>query len=134
MELEVGMYVRLKTGYGKETFVRKIIEIKEHEEEETEEEYKHTEEYKYRTDGFCGLWLQNIGKSIIGKPSFNIIDLIKVGDYVNGHKIKEIMKENKFLVVTEIHKNDIFDTIVFNNEIKNVVTKEQFASIKYNVK
>ena len=60
--------------------------------------------------------------------SFNIIDLIEVGDYVNG----------KLIHHTDIRKNSAY--IYYGNgktfvdyQIENVVTKEQFESIKYEV-
>ena len=64
----------------------------------------------------------------IVKHSFNIIDLIEVGDYVNG----------KLIHKTDIRKNSAY--IYYGNcktfteyQIENIVTKEQFESIKYEV-
>ena len=64
----------------------------------------------------------------IVKHSFNIIDLIEVGDYVNG----------KLIHHTDIRKNSAY--IYYGNgktfvdyQIENIVTKEQFESIKYKV-
>ena len=64
----------------------------------------------------------------IVKHSFNIIDLIEVGDYVNG----------KLIHHTDIRENSAY--IYYGNgktfvdyQIENVVTKEQFESIEYKV-
>ena len=61
----------------------------------------------------------------IVKHSKNIIDLIEVGDYVNGEKITDIYYGSR---VSSIKSN-------FNEEdIKSIVTKEQMAQMEYKVK
>ena len=69
-----------------------------------------------------------VDETEIVKHSFNIIDLIEVGDYVNG----------KLIHKTDISKNSAY--VYYGNcktftdyQIKSVVTKEQFESIKYKV-
>ena len=59
--------------------------------------------------------------------SFNIIDLIKVGDYVNGVEVEEINDKEIMLVDTHLW----IDKEVANRLIKSVVTREQFESMKY---
>jgi len=63
------------------------------------------------------------------------IDLIEVGDYVNGE------------LVTAIHKDYVYDeislgkaletannyTVTLNEDIKSIVTKEQFENIEYRI-
>lgn len=73
---------------------------------------------------------------IIIKSSPNIIDLIEVGDYVNGYKVDFTNIENK---LTYEEKNIGFydgdgDITLFENDIKSIVTKEIFSSIEYEVK
>ena len=65
-----------------------------------------------------------IEKRDIIKHSPNITDLIEVGDYVNGFYV--INKPFNQRIHTE------FDDF-FEEDIKSVVTKEQFDSIKYEV-
>ena len=71
--------------------------------------------------------------SAVANFSDNIIDLIEVGDYVNGDKVTEEMikmrDEQGVFGLPDKHR-------VFIDEIKvkNIVTKEQFASVKYEVK
>ena len=63
------------------------------------------------------------------KSSPNIIDLIEVGDYVNGSYVEGFIEKNKFqnkLIITEAGMID-------NNDIKSIVTKEQFESMEYKV-
>ena len=77
------------------------------------------------------IWIITSQKAISGhrkdiiKASYNIIDLIEVGDYVNNERVEEIWKEI-VLVGQECRP------ISFNN-IKSIVTKEQFESMKYSL-
>jgi hypothetical protein len=66
------------------------------------------------------------------KHSFNIIDLIEEGDYVNGYKVKEINK--KRIGFQSSHNSISYEYWEDNYDIKSIVTKEQFASMKYKVK
>ena len=71
----------------------------------------------------------------ITKHSFNIIDLIEVGDYVNGEKIKEFyIEENTVTKNKRIVVKYEWDKVINDFEIKSIVTHEQFNSIKYEVK
>ena len=71
--------------------------------------------------------------------SFNIIDLIEVGDYVNGNKVTKLGFDKLLLhcKTIECHQEDLsrgYEGVTFvytNNDIKDVVTKEQFNSMKY---
>ncbi len=62
------------------------------------------------------------------KSSSNIIDLIKIGDYVNGKRVIDFMLENGkrkgIIVDADIWGFDI-------DEIKSIVSKEQFESMEY---
>lgn len=121
-EIKVGEYVRIKhNGIFKIEdidFERlKIVDSKNrcHEFEDLEE-------------------MEDYIKSDITKHSPNIIDVIEVGDYVNGEKIKEFhieenpITKNKRLVIKHEWLNVINDF-----EIKSIVTHESFNSIKYEV-
>ncbi len=63
------------------------------------------------------------------KSSYNIIDLIEVGDYVNGFLVKEVRREIIGLGVI------IFDNgiSIWEQNIRSIVTKEQFESMSYKV-
>ena len=69
------------------------------------------------------------------KASHNIIDLIEVGDYVNGEKVSYIddcdgaMKEY-YYNYEDVEK----DCGHYFEEIKSILTKEMFESMKYEVK
>ena len=68
--------------------------------------------------------VESILKKDIIKSSPNIIDLIEVGDYVNGFYV--IDKPFNQRIHTE------FDDF-FEEDIESVVTKEQFENISYKV-
>lgn len=58
------------------------------------------------------------------KASFDIIDILEVGDYVNGFPV--IHKENDILkcgLLVQFKENDI----------KSIVTKEQFSQMEYRI-
>lgn len=72
------------------------------------------------------------------KTSFNIIDLIEVGDYVNGHKVVEVDLDdiddygNDFRYIKTEHDYTLNHKIE-ENYIISIVTKEQFESMIYKV-
>lgn len=80
------------------------------------------------------IWIITSQKAISGhrkdiiKASHNIMDLIEVGDYVNGEKV--LLKNEGYIKVGTGR-----DYIVVNNEkfIKSIVTKEQFEQMAYKV-
>lgn len=65
----------------------------------------------------------------IVKHSKNIIDLIEVGDYVNGKEIHEIDENRKMIYSYE--RDNYY--IIQNRDIQRVVTKEQFKNMEYRV-
>lgn len=71
-----------------------------------------------------------VDKENIVKHSFNIIDLIEVGDFVNGMKVDDISKIQRFNKPIQkclwANINDGYDII--NEEIKTILTKEQMEA------
>ena len=69
----------------------------------------------------------------VKKVSKNIIDILEVGDYVNGYPVIEIpyMEENK--IVYKLYYKNNFLLCTENHKIKSIVTKEQFESMKYSL-
>ena len=72
------------------------------------------------------------------KSSPNIIDLIKVGDYVNGYKITDFTEIGKYndekILYADLKVNLSSEYItIHENEIKTIVTKEQFESMEYRI-
>ena len=86
--------------------------------------------------------IENFSLPEIIKSSPNIIDLIEVGDYVNGMLVTEVSKLDSGSI--EITYNDRYRYLYlkewnyesrFNKfKIKSIVTKEQFESMEYRIK
>ena len=71
------------------------------------------------------------------KTSYNLIDLIEEGDYVNGYKVTAIYNPNgddifNFTLIME-HGYKTINPYIRHYPIKSIVTKEQFDSMKYGV-
>ena len=113
MEIKVNDYVRTKQGY-----IGKAIIIAEYNTNIEDKKIVRT-------------------KDII-KSSPRIIDLIEVGDYVNGQLVKhtayfEGVEEpiKKLIFADEYHL--IPTEVCEENEIKSIVTKEQFEQMEYKI-
>ena len=71
------------------------------------------------------------------KSSPNIIDLIEVGDYVNGLKVSSIGgtyygRKDKAIYCDYCENKETGKwTMIYDDEIKSIVTKEQFTSMEY---
>ena len=74
------------------------------------------------------------------KVSSNIINLIEVGDYVNGLKVTSISgtwhgRKDKAIYCDYCENKKTGKwTMFYDDEIKTIVTKEQFESMQYEVK
>ena len=84
--------------------------------------------------------MEEILKYDVIKSNPNIIDLIEIGDYVNGCKIIELSTniDGKVLYletdITEFDNVYAFGHIdIYEKDIKSIVTKEQFESMEYKV-
>ena len=123
--MKVGDYVRFKT-LSREIKIGKVIEIIEPDKESMKK--------------YCVYDLDNNEATVddyIIKSSPNIIDLIEVGDYVNGYLVKDIdyafddvvmnNKNARVVPYIDCNKNNYID------DIKSIVTKEQFESMEYKV-
>ena len=114
-KIEIGEYVRLQ--YGK---IDKVTNNNYYMEQYIECEKK-------------GLYLK---KNIV-KHSENIIDLIEEGDYVNGKEVTNyyfVGKQKVLVLNNEKVTYEENENFVPQLAIKSVVTKEQFNSIKYEIK
>lgn len=108
MKLEVGMYVRTNKGIAQINTYDKWVHVA-------------------KTDVF-----DFIGKSKISKASHNIIDLIEVGDYVNGHKVIYTAGEkHKLIYVEYVNMSELLEIKTY--QIKSIVTKEQFSNCEYKI-
>ena len=124
MELKEGMYVKTKiTDNCNCVYIRKIIEI----EDDSVFNYNQI----YIDEAVVDGWGDDrivIDVEEISKASNNIIDLIEIGDYVNGYKVNRI--EENYVVINEIWTGR---ELLKNEDIKSILTKEQFESMSYKV-
>ena len=129
MKLEVGQFIR--TPYG----IRKIVDIIK------DEGYGKPRVRVIKLDDFLNTGYKfnyefYTDEKIIKecKSSFNIIDILEKGDYVNGDKIgyiddcKGAMREFCY-----DYENPSKDVGHWQEDIKSIVTKEQFENIKYEI-
>lgn len=152
MKLEVGMYVRTDKG-----FIAQIKEFKYHYTKGNRLvdscSIKEVIENYLLLDGNQCEFIGSIDYSIppcypsdeeldkikrhIVKTSHNIIDLIKVGDYVNGKKIVDVgcltngPREGTKVIDYYITPSAV--SYLENKDIKSVVTKELFENINYRI-
>lgn len=114
--MKIGDYVRTKNG-----MIAKIINQLE------VGGGLHTEEYVFILDNGNRLAMHSCK---VIKSSPNIIDLIEVGDYVNGSKVLDIAQAPKKAIYTEQENGGALLSIV-NNRIESILTKEQFKNLEY---
>lgn len=105
-DIKVGEYVRTNKGIAKVTdiFVTNISEITG---------------LGIRTD-------KPYGNAVILKHSKNMIDLIEIGDYVNGYRIYYITGH-----YVSVESSEKYDLCFEEQDIKTIVTKEQFERMQY---
>lgn len=82
--------------------------------------------------------LKAVSTIMVAKHSFNLIDLIEVGDYVNGYKVlyncEETEKEQcngeyRKCIIVATGKTGEWKMIDW--DIESIVTREQFEDMKY---
>ena len=135
MKLEVGMYVRTDTG-----IIEKLEGI--HKQNKTNNTIiklnkmgggKYTHIVDFNSE-FEKEFDKNFSRGNVIKSSHNIIDLIETGDYVNGKRVIEVnfnANEEKYIRLD--FDNQDYRSCYFENEIKSIVTKEQFKQMQYKV-
>lgn len=107
-EIKVGEYIRVKEPYGE------IYKVIGRDKEEI---------LLVDTSGN-----NRVPTGYVKKHSPNIIDLIEVGDYVNGYKVRATYLEGERPYIKFERLNHIR---LYEKDIESVATKEQFNSIKY---
>ena len=132
MKLEIGKFIRTPYGIRKIVNITKddgygkpkvrVIELDRH----LNTPYKF--DYIFYTD-------ENVIKKC--KTSYDIIDILEVGDYVNGHEVKDIdyafddialnVKKSRIVPYIDNIKNAYIDNI------KSVITHEQMEQMAYKV-
>lgn len=118
LEVKENMYYRTRGGA-----IEKIVSLEDFNERE------------YKLNGFY------IDKVAITKASYNIIDILEEGDYVNGSEVLDF--ENKYIeeddifvpigVITENCYLDYTDSWILEKDIKTIIPHEQMKQIGYKV-
>lgn len=79
--------------------------------------------------------LTQIGaENVVLKHSFNIIDLIEEGDYVNGTEVDRILKDELGNITDVCYYDQVEGQTYSLGDIKSVVTHEQMEAMEYEVK
>ena len=124
MELKVGMYIRTKLNdFCNMVAIRKIEEIDE------------DDDNKFWIDDYIidtfGDEQNKLSEEDVDRASFDITDLITIGDYVNGSPVCDIKQDDNGK--TWVYTDSEYKYGYSKEEIKSVVTKEMFDSVKYEV-
>lgn len=112
--MKIGDYVRTKKG---------ILKIRD---DRPFKDDKNKLNYLTYGDYTCVL------KENIIKSSPNIIDLIQKDDFVNSRKVYQVGYNFQDDYVLKMSDSN-YDDFIYPNEIKSIVTKEQFESMEYKV-
>lgn len=108
-------YVRLNTGE-----IVKVIGVKENNVNKKAIYYGF-----YDTDWFDSSAVENFSE--------DIIDIIEEGDYVNGKEVLDIYKPRDLWEPIEIRVNSRYTNYLISDEIKTILTKEQYEANCYKV-
>lgn len=117
-EIKVGEYIRTDEGT--------ITKLKE-----TDTFFKFDNYYVYRN------WFNGVGnREKIVNHSFEPIDLIEEGDYVNGYKVINVINgkccpSGKCVDIDSSMQSN--ECTFWESDIKSILTKQQFSNIEYKV-
>lgn len=120
MELEVGQFARLKSGY-----ICKIININDF----REPNIKYGVEANYLKD------VMFIGDDDVVKSSYNIIDILEVGDIISFYEDIDNYKKQYVIGIPDLITLDNIKDKITNDDIRlvSILTKEQMEQMAYKV-
>lgn len=124
MKLKEGMYIKTKLNdFCNMVAIRKIEEIDE------------DDDNKFWIDDYIidtfGDEQNKLSEEDVDRASFDITDLIEIGDYVNGSPVCDIKQDENGK--TWVYTDSEYKYGYLKEEIKSVVTKEMFYLVKYEV-
>ena len=138
MKLEVGMYVRTKLGISKLIGIKKYKDLKIYIFDKLDEDL-------WSDDIADEVWECEL-KKVIVKASYNIIDILEIGDYANGYYVSKIWEKDEithYVNETPIKRKEreiVIQApsyggieILKNKNIKSVITHEQMEQMAYKV-
>lgn len=119
LELKEGFYIRTKKGIGKINEIRDFMGVLEF----------HLDSNIGKIHNVTNNTYWNNVDDIIGEPSEHLIDLIEIGDYVNAEKVTFVYSPTGLNNYSFTLGDHIYNCT--NDDIRDVVTKEQFEACKY---
>lgn len=111
-EIKVGEYVRTFNG-----LIGKVVQL--------------TDSGNYTIRIYNGA--EYVVRAVIAKHSKNIIDLVEVGDYVNGNEVLDKYLFNGEIPVLETTGDKTNAKCMCENDIVEILTKEQYQANCYTV-
>ena len=114
-KLEPNMYVRLVNDVEDIVIINKIANVFE---------------TTILTENDGSIYQGEYTKENVVKASYDIIDLIEVGDYVNGYYVEDVF-DTYIYVATGT--NYFQSPTIYEQDIKSIVTKEQFKNMEYRI-
>lgn len=123
MKLEAGMYVRTKYG------IQQIYKLDEH-----KTKWKYLYKLK-KQDGDGCVDLGVLSKEDIVKFSFNIIDILEVGDIISFYEDIDNYKKQYVIGIPDLITLDKIKDKITNDDIRlvSILTKEQMEQMAYKV-
>ena len=123
------MYVRTKNG-----LIAKCISVNNYTKKHVFDDNIFWD-YEYYEEVSSDNWEEFVSEDL-KKYSFELIDLVEVGDYVNGYKVWDVTEQDIKLNNPKLNYNCIEFERIFKDKyscisIEDMVTKEQFNSVKY---
>lgn len=90
--------------------------------------------YSTLSDDYIATHNDLVRKKEITKTSYNIIDLIRAGDFVNGKLVTDVYLDGatKYIKLDNAYENGK-GVRTYAEDIKTIVTCEQFESMSYKV-
>ena len=88
--------------------------------------------YKFETNNSMA---KNGAKKYMVNCSYNIIDILEFGDFVNGYKVVDIIHNNRKLEPSTMAYCEYGSRYIgfYNESIKSVITHEQMEQMEYKV-
>lgn len=116
MKIEVGMYVRLGRGQG----FNRIINYDDYYDKYV------LEDFIYDINDVSTKYLDP--NDIIGNPSYNLMDLIKINDIVNYCQVTKVILDSKdnSKVQAIFLRDTIANKILFDDQILFAVTEDRY--------
>lgn len=131
--IKVGDYVRIKHMYS-QTKIAKITKILEKDPCYHDMQMYQIDVVHQHSNGHFPAY--KIYEEDIIDYSSEIIELVQVGDYVNGYRVIDVVEDLK---TKEIHlempmdytNKELGDCTIYNKDIKSILTKENFDAMNY---